>query len=169
MTSYFFTGFYDSQPSSLCAVLVDGVWVTGSQAAGSTTCSILLDHSAGTLTPGMACACISTSNTVGLASPAAFSNCADACYNSPYGQGASIPGSESSYACIATANVGISNAFGNIGFNSTSGTNMCLTASLTGGAGTSDSAYSCACVFPTAFRRKLQVHRKFAPGLVTSA
>lgn len=168
MTSYLFTGFYNNQPSSLCAVLIDGVWVTGSQPANSTTCSVLLNHSANTTTPGLACACISTSNSVGLANPSNYSNCADACYSSPYGQGASIPGAQSSYGCIATPNVGISNAFGNVAFNSTSNTNMCLTASLTGGAGTSDASYSCACVFPTAFRRKLQVHRKSAAGSVAS-
>lgn len=168
MTSYFFTGFYNNEPSSLCAVLIDGVWVSGSQPANSTTCSVLLDHSATTTTPGLACACISTSNSVGLASPSNFSNCADACYSSPYGQGAPIPGAQSSYACVASSNVGISNAFGNIAYNSTSGTNMCLTASLTGGAGTSDSSFSCACVFPTVFRRKLQVHRKVVAGLVAS-
>ena len=168
MTSYFFTGFYDNQPSNLCAVSIDGVWVTGSQPAGATTCSVLLDHSADMLTPGLACACMSTSESVGLANPNTFSNCADACYNSPYGQGAAIPGARSSYACIATENVGISNAFGNIAQNSTTGTDMCLTASLTGGAGTSDSSYSCACVFPTAFRRKLQVHRKYASASVAS-
>ena len=168
MTSYFFTGFYDNQVTSLCAVLIDGQWLPGSQRANSTTCSVLLDHSASSVSAGLACACISTTNTVGLANPTNYSNCADACYSSPYGQAASIPGANSAYACVSTANVGISNAFGNIALNSTTGINTCLTADLSGGAGASDPSYSCACVFPTPFRRKLQLHRKFGQPSVAS-
>ena len=169
MTSYFFTGFYDNQVTSLCSVLVDGQWIPGSQRANSTTCSVLLDHSAGNVTAGMACACISTTNSVGLADPRNYSTCADACYNSPYGQGASIPGASNAYACVSSANVGTSNAFGNVVLNSTTGSNTCLTADLSGGAGASDPSYSCACVYPTPFRRKLQLHRKFGQATVASA
>lgn len=170
MTNYFFTGFYSSQPTSLCALFIDGKWVPGSQPANSTECSVAVENNSAT-SDGMACACISTSNTVGLADPNGGS-CSDACYNSPYGQGASIPGSGSSaakeHACISTNNVGFSNSFGNVIADSSSGDSSCLTASLRGGQATRSSGFSCACVFPTSFRRKLRLHRKDMAGLSSS-
>lgn len=171
MTNYFFTGFYNAQPTSLCALLIDGSWVPGSQRGNSSKCSVVVENSSST-SDGMACACISTSNTVGLADPNGHS-CSDACYNSPFGQGASLPGSGSGhaneYACISTQNVGLSNTFGNVILDSSSGNSSCLTASLTGGHATQASAFSCACVFPTSFRRKLRLHRKDLAALISSA
>lgn len=171
MTNYFFTGFYSGQPTSLCALSIDGTWVPGSQAANSTECSVVVENSSAT-SDGMACACISTSNTVGLADPNGGS-CSDACYNSPFGQGASIPGSGSEtaneYACISSRNVGISNSFGNVIVDPSSSSSSCLTASLSGGQPTRSSAFSCACVFPTSFRRKLRLHRKDLAASVSTA
>ena len=162
MTNYFFTGFYDNQPTSLCALSINGTWVPGSQPPNSTECSVVVQNS-GAMSNGMACACISTSNTVGLADPNG-SSCSDACYNSPFGQGASIPGSGSDtkneYACIASSNVGITNSFGNVVQDPSSGNSSCLTASSRGSQAAQSSAFSCACVFPTSFRRKLRLHRK---------
>lgn len=172
MTSYFFTGFYSSEPTNLCALSIDGAWLPGSQPAGQTDCSVVVENS-GATSNGMACACISTNNSPGLASPIGYSTCSDACYDSPYGQGASIPGSGSdstgAYACISSSNVGISNSFGNVVIDPSSNNATCLTASLTGGAATQSSSYSCACVFPTAFRRRLKVHRKGLTGLASVA
>lgn len=171
MTNYFFTGFYSGQQTSLCALLIDGTWVPGSQPANATDCFVAAENSSAT-SDGMACACISTSNTVGLADPNGGS-CSDACYTSPYGQGASIPGSGSSgakeYACVSADNVGISNTFGNVIGDSNNGDSSCSTASLKGGQATQSSAFSCACVFPTSFRRKLRLHRKDLLGLTSTA
>ena len=171
MTNYFFTGFFNGQPTSLCALSIDGSWIPGSQLGNSTNCSVVVKDSSST-SDGMACACMSTSNTVGLADPNGRS-CSDACYNSPFGQGASLPGSGSGhaneYACISTQNVGISNSFGNVILDSSSGNSSCLTASSTGGQATQSSAFSCACVFPTSFRRKLRLHRKDLAPLTASA
>lgn len=171
MTNYFFTGFYNAQPTSLCALSIDGSWVPGSQRGNSTECSVVVENSSST-SDGMACACMSTSNTVGLADPNGRS-CSDACYNSPFGQGASLPGSGSGhaneYACISMRNVGISNSFGNVILDSSSGNSSCLTASLKGGPATQSSAFSCACVFPTSFRRKLRLHRKDLATVIASA
>ena len=171
MTNYSFTGFYNGQATSLCALSIDGSWVPGSQQGNSTECSVVVQNSTAT-SDGMACACMSTSNTVGLADPNG-SSCSDACYNSPFGQGASLPGSGSGhaneYACISTPNVGISNSFGNVVLDSRSGNSYCLTASLTGGQATQSSAFSCACVFPTSFRRKLSRHRNDLAPLIASA
>ena len=167
MTTYFFTGFYDAQPTSLCALSINGSWVPGSQRANSTECSVVVEDSSST-SDAMACACISTSETVGLADPNG-SSCSDACYNSPFGQGASIPGGADEHACISSGNVGISNSFGNVILDSSNNSNSCLTASLTGGQATQSSAFSCACVFPTSFRRKLRLHRKDLAALTSSA
>lgn len=170
MTNYFFTGFYSGQQNSLCALLIDGSWIPGSQPANSTDCFVSVENSSAP-SDGMACACISTSNTVGLADPNGGS-CSDACYTSPYGQGASIPGSGSSaakeHACVSTDNVGFSNSFGHVIDDSNNG-GSCLTASLKGGQATQSSAFSCACVFPTSFRRKLRLHRKDLLGVTSTA
>lgn len=172
MTNYFFSGFYNSLPTSLCALEIDGSWVPGSQLAGQTDCSVVVENS-GATSNGMACACINTNNSPGLASPIGYSTCSDACYDSPYGQGASIPGSGSdttdAYGCIASNSVGISNAFGNVVMDPVSKNATCLTASLAGGAAMQSSSYSCACVFPTSFRRKLKLHRKDITGLASTA
>ena len=173
MTNYFFTGFYSGQQTSLCALFIDGNWVPGSQPANSTECSVAVENSSAT-SDGMACACISTSNTVGLADPNGGS-CSDACYTSPFGQGASIPGSGSDptaakeHACVSTENVGFTNSFGNVITDSDTGDSSCLTASLRGGQATRSNAFSCACVFPTSFRRKLRLHRKDLLGLASTA
>ena len=163
MTNFFFSGFYDSKPTSLCALSIDGRWIPGSQAADQTDCSIGVQDSSAT-SDGMACACINTNNSPGLAAPAGYNTCSDACYNSPYGQGASLPASGSdntnSYACVASNNVGISNAFGNVVLDQASGNATCVTASRNGGSAEQSYLFSCACVFPTTFRRKLQLHRK---------
>ena len=168
MTNYFFTGFYDNQLTSLCALSINGNWVPGSQSPNSTECSVVMETS-GANSDGMACACISTSNTVGLADPNG-SSCSDACYKSPYGQGAPIPGSGSStskeYACISSSNLGISNSFGNVVVDAGSGNSSCLTASPSGGQALQSSNFSCACVFPTSFRRKLRLHRKDLAALL---
>ncbi|DBB15067.1 TPA: hypothetical protein ACH3X3_004079 [Trebouxia sp. C0006] len=172
MTNYYFTGFYSSQATSLCALDINGSWVPGSQPAGQTDCSVVIENS-GATSDGMACACINTNNSPGLASPIGYSTCSDACYDSPYGQGASIPASGSdttdAYGCIASNNVGISNAFGNVVIDPVSNNATCLTASLTGGTATQSSSYSCTCVFPTSFRRKLKLHRKDITGLASLA
>ena len=172
MTSYFFDGFYSSQPSSLCALSIGGVWIAGSQPAGSTQCSVVVLNS-GATSNGMACACINTNNSPGLASPVGYATCSDACYDSSYGQGASIPGSGSdtkdSSACIASANVGVSNAFGNVVQDPSTGVSSCLTANLTGGPATQSSSFSCACVFPTPARRRLTLHRKDLTALAAEA
>lgn len=171
MTNYFFTGFYNNQPTSLCALSINGNWVPGSQSPNSTECSVVVETS-GATSNGMACACISTSNTVGLADPNG-SSCSDACYNSPYGQGASIPGSGSGttneYACISSSNVGVTNSFGNVVVDSSSGNSSCLTAGSSGGQAAQSSTFSCACVFPTSFRRKLRLHRKDLTALAATA
>ncbi len=172
MTNYFFDGFYSSQPTSLCALSIDGSWVPGSQPSGQTDCSVVVENS-GATSSGMACACINTNSSPGLASPIGYGTCSDACYDSPYGQGASIPGSGSdttdSYACIASTNVGISNAFGNVVVDPVSKNATCLTASLTGGSATQSSGFSCACVFPNSFRRRLKLHRKDLTGFASAA
>lgn len=172
MTNYYFNGFYDSQPTSLCALSIDGSWVPGSQPSGQTDCSVVVENSSAT-SNGLACACVNSNNSPGLASPIGYATCSDACYESPYGQASSLPGSGSdtsdAYACISSSNVGISNAFGTVVQDSMSGNSTCLTASLTGGSATQSSSYSCACVFPASFRRSLKLHRKELPGLVSAA
>ena len=172
MTNYYFSGFYDSQPTSLCALSINGTWISGSQRAGSTECSVVVLTS-GASSAGMACACINTNNSPGLASPVGYSTCSDACYDSSYGTGSSIPGSgidtRDTYACVSTDNVGVTNAFGNVVTDPASGNTTCLTASLTGGAATQSSSYSCACVYPTPARRRLTLHRKDLSALAAQA
>ena len=142
------------------------------QPAGSTQCSAVVLNS-GATSNGMACACINTNNSPGLASPVGYATCSDACYESSYGRGASIPGSGSDTkdpsACIASDNVGVSNAFGNVVQDPSTGVSSCLTASLTGGPATQSSSYSCACVFPTPSRRRLTLHRKDLTALAAEA